>query len=64
MSDDKMADDFGVASPDESMPYEESVVQALDAGVWSEADAESKIRAKLSEFAAELQTARSIQDIL
>tara|TARA_R110002049_G_scaffold54019_4_gene150562 strand:+ start:66 stop:278 length:213 start_codon:yes stop_codon:yes gene_type:complete len=63
MSDDKMTKtslDVGAVDP---LEVEETVVQALGASVWSEADAESKIRDKLEEFAAELQTIKSMQDV-
>ena len=63
MSDDKMTKtslDVGAVDP---LEVGERVVQALRASVWSEADAESKIRDKLEEFAAELQTIKSVQDV-
>lgn len=63
MSDDKMTKTslgVGAVGP---LEVEETVVQALGASVWSEADAESKIRDKLEEFAAELQTIKSMQDV-
>lgn len=63
MSDDKMTKtslDVGAVDP---LEVEETVVQALGASVWSETDAESKIRGKLEEFAAELQTIKSMQDV-
>tara|TARA_R110001599_G_C11947284_1_gene631406 strand:+ start:254 stop:448 length:195 start_codon:yes stop_codon:yes gene_type:complete len=63
MSDEKMTkNSFEVGAVD-PLEIEEAVVQALDSSVWSEADAESQIRDKLEEFAAELQTIKSMQDV-
>ena len=63
MSDEKMTkNSFEVGAVD-PLEIEDAVVQALDASVWSEADAENQIRDKLEEFAAELQTIKSMQDV-
>lgn len=63
MSDDKMTNASMEVDAVHSLQIEAMVVQALDVSVWSEADAESKIREKLEEFAAELQTIKSIQHV-
>ena len=63
MNDEKMTKtSFEVGAVD-PLEIEDAVVQALDASVWSEADAENQIRDKLEEFAAELQTIKSMQDV-
>ena len=63
MSDDKMTKTSLEVGAVDSWQLEEAVVQALDDSIWSETDVESKIRDKLAEFAAELQTIKSIQDV-
>lgn len=63
MSDSKMTNNYGIYSPAERAQIDDSVVQALDAAVLFEADAEGKIRAKLQEFAAELQTITIFKDV-
>tara|TARA_R110001606_G_scaffold150186_2_gene290202 strand:- start:561 stop:773 length:213 start_codon:yes stop_codon:yes gene_type:complete len=63
MNDEKMTKtSFEVGAVD-PLEIEDAVVQALDVSVWSEADAENQIRDKLEEFAAELQTIKSMQDV-
>ncbi len=63
MSDDKMTNASLNGKNVDQLHGEETVVQALDLSVWSEADAENKIQAKLDEFAAEMQTIKSFQDV-
>jgi hypothetical protein len=64
MSDSKMTNDCAIFTPADLSQVEGTVVQALDARTMSDVDAESKLRAKLEEFAAELQTIKTIQDLL
>lgn len=62
MDDGKLTKGAEIGTPADMWQFEDTVVQALDVNVWSEADAESKIRAKLHEFATELQTIKTNQN--
>lgn len=64
MSGDKMTNKAMHGCLTDLSQLGDSVVQALEHTIWSEVDAESKIRAKLEEFAAELQTIKTIKDTL
>ena len=64
MSDSKMANNYADYLPAEPMQFESSVVQSLHVDALSEADAEHRLRAKLKEFAAELQTIQSELGVL
>lgn len=64
MIDSKMTNDYAIYTPADLSQGEDSIVQALDANAMSEAGVESKLRAKLQEYAAELQTIKTNQDIL
>jgi len=59
MSDDRIINGFVLDDFEDQSQRHAPVVQALDDTVWTEVDAERKIRAKLQEFAAELQSLKS-----
>lgn len=64
MSDSKMTNNYAMYVPAEHLKVEDSVVRALEIDVLYDADAENKIRTKLQEFAAELQTIKADLGIL
>lgn len=64
MSDSKMTNNYALYIPAECSQDEQSVVKSLDIRELYDVDAENKIRTKLQEFAAELQTIKADQGIL
>jgi hypothetical protein len=64
MSDSKMTSSYAIYTPADLSQAEDTVVQALDASAMSDVNAESKLRAKLEEFAVELQTIKTNQALL